>query len=94
MNNCTGCKNKDSWAFKEPCTSCSRAYMDKWEPRWSDMSVEEAIEFLHASQVFPVLSAREKEAINVLIRAVEDVEDTDPYQADMDEAWEQAKEAE
>ena len=91
MKDCTGCKHSDErFSFSEPCTICTRFYTDKWEPIPLNMSVTEAIEFISASHVFSVLSAREKEALNVLIESAE----YDPYQKDMDEAWEQAKEAE
>lgn len=91
MKDCTGCKHSDErFSFSEPCINCTRFYTDKWEPIPLNMTVTEAIEFISASHVFSVLSAREKEALNVLIESAE----YDPYQADMDEAWEQAKETE
>lgn len=63
MKTCEGCKNDGRL-----CLTCSRMYQDKWEPNQSDMTVEEAEEFLYASQIFSLMTAREKEAILVLIR--------------------------
>ena len=71
MNGCTGCKNNESWKFNEPCTICSRAYDDKWEAKPSDMTVEEAKDFLLSSYISSMLSAREREALGVLIREAE-----------------------
>ena len=63
MKNCEGCKH--DWRL---CLTCSRMYRDKWEPKETEMTAEEAEEYLYASQIFSLMTAREKEALLALIR--------------------------
>lgn len=63
MKNCEGCKHDGRL-----CLTCSRMYQDKWEPKESEMTAEEAEEYIYSSQVFSIMTAREKEAVLALIR--------------------------
>ena len=72
MKTCLTCRFEKDNKGLYPCGLCNMNFelKDLWQAKKSDMTVEDAVEFLSATAT-NFLSRREIEALNVLIEAAE-----------------------